>query len=194
MTSPTKRQPLPAIVCLVALCLLTALVWWRVLGRDDDAAGKQNGCSTASPEHKTLPEPQAVTLSAVLNSTTRNGLAGKVNTQLRKIGFQTPADAGNDPAKTKVAGVAEIRYTPDRAQDATLLEYYLPGAKLVKLTPDNSTADGGELDVSLGAKFAKLATSAQVSAALKKDGVTLTKTISGDSATDSCAPSPTTAG
>jgi hypothetical protein len=185
MTSPTKRQPLPAIVCLVALCLLTALVWWRVLGRDSgDAQAGSSDCSTEPPAAPTtLPEPQAIAVS-VLNSTTRNGLGGKVAAELKKDGFKVPDKASND--KPPVKGVAEIRYGADFEAGAKLLLYYVPGATLVATDSTDS-----QVVVSLGAQYKKLATVAEVTAALKKDGIKLTKTASGGAtnASSDCASS-----
>ena len=37
MATSTARRPLPALAFLLALSLLTALVWWRVLHRSDSA-------------------------------------------------------------------------------------------------------------------------------------------------------------
>src|SRR3982750_2962517 len=39
MASTLLRRPLPALIALFALLLLTALVWWRVLHRADESAG-----------------------------------------------------------------------------------------------------------------------------------------------------------
>ncbi|HLY33447.1 MAG TPA: hypothetical protein VKQ07_02840, partial [Jatrophihabitantaceae bacterium] len=67
MTEAPRRRPLPALICLAALTLLTALVWWRVLHRDSGSAKAAPTC-TPTATAQILPKPSAVTLS-VLNST-----------------------------------------------------------------------------------------------------------------------------
>ena len=119
MSSPTKRRPLPALVLLIALTLLTALVWWRVLHRDNGHAAAGGKCPTPASSAAVLPRPATVDVS-VLNSTTRTGLARTTATTLTKLGFKV-AGYGNDNPKVHVAGVAEIRFGPDQKKDATLL-------------------------------------------------------------------------
>lgn len=169
MTSATKRRPLPALVFLLALCLLSALVWWRVMNRDDGHAAAKPACTTSqTPKH--LPQPQAISVT-VLNSTTRNGIAGVARSALIKDGFQIPNPAANDTSTVAVAGVAEIRYGPTGSDGAKLLAYYLPGAALVATQASDST-----VVVSLGAKYTAVAASAAVAEALKTAGITLTRT------------------
>jgi len=173
MTSPTKRRPLPALAFLLALCLLAALVWWRVLHRSDSAAADKPTCPT-SQAPKTLPEAAAITVT-VLNSTKRKGLAAATRLVLVKDGFRSPGKAINDDKSFgghgQIAGVGEIRYGADSAPGAQLLAYYFPGAKLVKTEATDST-----VLVSLGAAFKAVATPAAVTAALKADGITLVRT------------------
>jgi hypothetical protein len=173
MTSPTKRRPLPALVFLVALCLLAALVWWRVLHRDDGHAESKPTCSTAQAP-KQLPQPQAISVT-VLNSTKRNGIARTARTALIKYGFQIPGAAANDEKTLGghgvIAQVAEIRYGPTASDGAKLLAYYFPGAKLVATKSTDST-----VVVSLGTKYKTVAAAAAVTKALKADGITLKRT------------------
>lgn len=147
MSSPTTRRPLPALVLLIALTLLTSLVWWRVLHRDDGNAAAGDRCSKPDSSESVLPRPASVNVS-VLNSTGRAGLARATATSLTKLGFKV-AGYGNDNPKVHVAGVAEIRFGPDQKKDASLLTYYFPGAKLVPLTADPL----GKVVVSLGKRF-----------------------------------------
>ena len=70
MASSLVRRPLPALIALFALLLLTALVWWRVLHRADSTAALPN-CPTptpTAPPTQTLPAPPTVTVQ-VLNGT-----------------------------------------------------------------------------------------------------------------------------
>lgn len=170
MTSPTKRRPLPALVCLLALCLLTALVWWRVINRDSSSADSTPTCPTTQSTAKQLPEPQAISVT-VLNATKRNGIAGIARAALLKDGFQIPAAAANDTAGTVIPQTAEIRYGPTGADGAKLLAYYFPGAKLIATQAADST-----VVVSLGAKYTSVAAKTTVAATLKADGITLKAT------------------
>jgi hypothetical protein len=177
-------------VFLLALTLLSALVWWRVLARssDDAAAGASCTPSTPAAQGKELPEQAAITVT-VLNSTKRQGIATKAQRALVRDGFQAPAQAANDSKaypgySGKITGVAEIRYGPDGSQGAQLLQYYFPAAKLVRTSSKDST-----VLVSLGTKYKKVASQKAVTAALKADGVKLVPVAGApDISTDTCSP------
>jgi hypothetical protein len=173
------RRPLPALIALLALLLLTALVWWRVLNRDTGSPAA-SGCpstSTPSPAAASLPAPSLITLQ-ILNATHRNGIAGKARTTLVSDGFDIPQAAGNDKPKVKIPGVAEIRYGPKGKDAAKLVRYYLPGAKLVPTSSKSAT-----VVVSLGERYRGIASPSTVQAALKRAQIELTTTTPG-------APSP----
>jgi len=170
MTSPTKRRPLPAFVMLSALTLLTALVWWRVLHRDDGHAAVSRKCPTPGSSAPALPQPTSVAVS-VLNSTTRTGLARSTATTLTKIGFKV-AGYGNDSPRVHIAGVAEIRFGPNQKKGATLLSYYFPGARLVPLSADPLET----VVVSLGRKFKGVATARTARAGMSSAHVSVAPT------------------
>jgi LytR cell envelope-related transcriptional attenuator len=167
MSSPTKRRPLPALVLLIALTLLTSLVWWRVLHRDNGQAAAGGKCPTPASSAAVLPRPASIDVS-VLNSTTRTGLARTTATTLTKLGFKV-AGYGNDNPKVHVAGVAEIRFGPNQKKDAALLAYYFPGAKLVPLAADPLE----KVVVSLGTKFKAVATARTAGAAMSSAHISL---------------------
>ena len=105
----TARRPLPALVFLLILALLTAIVWWRVIHRVSSEASSAKSSTSCSPAPVTVvPPPKTVTVH-VLNATNRQGLAAGVRSKLAKAGFVV-ADIGNDDVP--IAGVAEIRYGP----------------------------------------------------------------------------------
>jgi hypothetical protein len=172
MASPTRRRPLPAVVLLAALTALTALVWVRVLNRDTGHASTSVPCRPLSSTAALLPQPATVSVS-VLNSTSRNGIAKSTAATLTKLGFKVTG-AANDNPDVHVASVAEIRFGPDQKQDAALLAFYFPGAKMVALTSDPT----GIVIVSLGAKFIKVATGKAALAAIRAAHVTLAPTSS----------------
>jgi hypothetical protein len=135
----------PALAFLLALSLLTALVWWRVFNRTDDPGTATAHSTCAVQTGVALPPPTAVTVT-VLNGTDRAGLAATVAGALAADGFVVPK-SDNDTAT--VASVAEVRFGPAGAAAATLLTYYIPGATLVS-TPGTTDAS---IVVSVGANF-----------------------------------------
>jgi hypothetical protein len=176
------RRPLPALISLVGLLLLTALVWWRVIHRNE-AEGTTSTCTTPSPTPtvtNTLPAPGQVTVS-VLNATNRTGIAGRARTALLADGFKIPSEAGNDRPKVKIPGVAEIRYGTPGAKGARLLSYYFPGARLVPNAGKSAT-----VVVSLGEKYKAVASSAAVRAALQAEHLTISTPAPQPEVTPTC--------
>src|SRR5262245_45900170 len=131
MTAPERRRPLPALAFIGALCVLTAVVWFRVLHRSDSAAAPTHpACPTASPsapakpQKTVLPVPSKISV-LVLNSTERTGLAGRTAKKLRRQGFNITDAADDKPLYggngKPISGVAEIRFGPTAKPAATLL-------------------------------------------------------------------------
>jgi hypothetical protein len=169
MAGVKKRRPLPALICLIALTLLTALVWWRVLHRGDHHAIAASPCTpTSTPTVQ--PRPPSILVS-VLNSTQRAGLAKSTATSLARQGFKI-SGYGNDTGHTAIAGTAQIRYSPAQKTAATLLAYYFPGAKLVSLAASSDPT----VVISLGTKFKALASSTAANRAMAADHVKLSPT------------------
>lgn len=168
MPSTLTRRPLPAVIALLALLLLTGLVWWRVLHRNDtgSAASTCPTPTTSAPAVTTLPAPASVTVQ-VLNSTSRTGIAARARTLLTDAGFQSPAAATNDPGKKVVKGVAEIRYGAASANAAKLVALYLPGATLVPTAAKSPT-----VVISLGLGYRTVAPARTVAAELAKQHLT----------------------
>ena len=165
MAGTSTRRPLPAVVFILLLSLLTGLVWWRVLHRPDAGAGAP-GTSTASCTPSTArgvawPKPSTITLS-VLNATNRNGLAHSVAKQLKGRGFKI-GPIGNDA--TSGATTTQVRYGPKATTAARLVQFYLPGAKLVA-TPGNSRT----VVVAVGSSYRRLASTKQVARAQTASG------------------------
>jgi hypothetical protein len=169
MVAPTTRRPLPALILLIALTLLTSLVWWRVLHRDSGNTSTNAHCPSPVPS-SALPRPSSVSVS-VLNSTNRAGIAAATATKLTNLGFKV-AGYGNDNPRVHVTGIAEIRFGPAQSKDASLLGYYFHGAKLVALKADPA----GKVVVSLGKKFKAVANSGTAKAAMLAAHVTLVPT------------------
>jgi hypothetical protein len=141
-------------VFLLALSILSAIVWWRVLNRPNElTAGSTKGGATPShapctPGVQSLPTAASVTLQ-VLNGSSREGLASSVRDALRARGFAV-AGIGNE-AKP-VTGIGQIRYGRSAKGGATLLTFYVPGAKLM---PTNRS--DGRLDLVVGSGYQTVA-------------------------------------
>lgn len=181
MAEGTARRPLPALIALLALTLLTALVWWRVLNR---GGGSSHPSSCAGRTAAiVLPQPAAVSLS-VYNSTTRTGLAKATAKVLTADGFKV-LGWQNDPANQVIQGVAEIRYSLDQKTNATLVAYYFPGAKLVQYQAETES----KLVVSLGTKFVKVTPQPDVRAALAQAHVSQAPSAHSSAAGPSPSPS-----
>lgn len=167
MATSATRRPLPALIALVALLLLTGLVWWRVLHRGGGTGKSAGPCPTHVATQSTLPAPGQITLK-VLNATKRTGIAARARSVLAADGFNIPGAAANDSPKTHIPGVAEIRYGPSERQAATLLHYYFPGARLVATTTRSTV-----VTVSLGDKYRSVASQTSVIAAMRRQQVAL---------------------
>lgn len=164
MSTTTARRPLPAVVFLLVLTVLTAIVWWRVLHRPDTPAKAAGPIvvqpTTCTPGSKavTLPKPAAVKVT-VLNGAGRDNLASQVSAQLKTRGFTmgTPNNA------TALTGVGEIQFGTAGKAGATLLSYYLPGAKMVAEKRSDAA-----LVLVLGSGFQALAAPTTVTQAVAK--------------------------
>lgn len=174
MAAAAVRRPVPAVVFILLLSLLSAIVWYRVLNRAPASAQKSatpttHSCATkrATPTSTrsaatgprsavAWPSPSTVPL-AVLNATKRAGLAKSVAQQLKTRGFKIAAIT-NDSVDT--ATVTQVRYGPSLATAARLVQLYLPGSRLA---PGSSKATS--VTVSLGSTFNRLASNAVVARA-----------------------------
>jgi hypothetical protein len=163
MSATSARRPLPALVFLLVLTVLTAVVWWRVLHRpqESSATGQTAGPTpvvkcTPGVKSVTLPTPKAVSV-VVYNAAQRDHLAATVQTELKARGFTVPsvADAPN------LTGAGQIQYGPAGRSGASLLTYYLPGLK-----PVLTKSAAKSVKVILGKGFESLAAQSAVDKAL----------------------------
>lgn len=165
MSTSTTRRPLPALAFLAILTVVTAIVWWRVLHRPVDgstsavATHPPSVAVTCAPGGKAikLPAASAVTVD-VLNGANRYQLATTISGQLKSRGFAV-GKPGDSPVP--LTGIAEIQFGSAGRAGATLLSYYLPGAKMVA----EKRADAA-IQLVLGAQFKALASSAAVTSAV----------------------------
>jgi hypothetical protein len=177
MAGASVRRPIPAVVFILLLSLLSAIVWYRVLNRTPATAHKADTPTTTSrscaPKPATTTTAKSKTTPAkavpvvwprtssvhvtVLNGTSRNGLAKSVAGQLKNRGFKI-ATITNDTVDT--VKVTQVRYGPKLATAAKLVQLYLPGSRLV---PNSSKATA--VTVSLGSSYSRLSTDAAVARA-----------------------------
>ena len=187
MTAPERRRPLPALAFIGALCLLTAIVWFRVIHRTDNANGSSASCTPSSkaktPAVTVVPHERKVSV-LVLNSTNRKGIAGATKKALVARGF-TVTDARNDSVTYGghgvIRGVAEIRYGPGAVAAATLLHYYVPHSVL-----KSTDASSNTVTVSLGEKFKRIATAKAAHLALHADHIKFGKVRARTTSSSGC--------
>ena len=177
MSQTTTRRPLPALAFLAALCVLTAIVWWRVLHRDaGDSAGATGTLTAAAPAQScnpkgspkfVLPLPRSVSVK-VLNGSSRDGLASSVLADLKARGFKTTtADTVKDSGQLSTLSkeVAEVRYGASGRAAAERVAYYVPGSTMVRISRSDSS-----VDLVLGKSYAKLSPQATVNATISRAG------------------------
>jgi hypothetical protein len=157
--------------------VLTAIVWWRVLHRDQGDSGSSGGTLTAATPAQScnpkgsprfvLPLPSAVSVK-VLNGSTRDGLASSVLSDLKSRGFKTTtADTVKDTGQlaTLSKEVAEVRYGSSGRLAAEQVAYYVPGSKMVQISRSNSS-----VDLVLGKSYTKLNPQPLVNLAISRAG------------------------
>lgn len=143
MAAPQHRRPLPAVVFIGVLTVLTVIVWVRVLDRGTGTgSASPSSCTTPAPVRPTV-LPYATQVSViVLNSTDRANLAGHTKLGLRKDHFKVVQAANDEPSyggHGEIAGVGEIRFGPTATRAAIALHYFLPRATLVHTDSSSPT-------------------------------------------------------
>jgi hypothetical protein len=171
---PRRRRPWATGILIVLMMAVVfggtygAVVLLR--GGGNEPGPGSSGGSSATPDTcvtvtvtpgAALPEPATVTVN-VYNATDRSGLARTTADELKAREFGIGAVA-NDPLGKSIAGVAEIRYGVDGADNAKLLRYYAPKAKLVQDKRTDAT-----VDLVLGEQWKAVAPQKAVDAALAK--------------------------
>ena len=163
MATSTPRRPLPALAFLLALSLLTALVWWRVLHRSDSAKATslRPRCSASRrPAAHRRSGAAAVTVT-VLNSTQKTGLAAQVTGFLAADGFKT-GTRGQRPDRSR-PGHRRRRdpLRPGRSGGGQAAVLLRPRRTLVL-----DTRTDASVDLAVGAKYTAVAQPADVAKAL----------------------------
>ncbi|MCM4083697.1 LytR C-terminal domain-containing protein [Paractinoplanes hotanensis] len=127
------------------------------------AAGE--GCPAGAPlADVTLPDDPAEVTVKVLNGTDNPGLADSVTNEFKNRRFTTQKPA---ESKSKLKGVAEIRYGPDTVGKAQLLRaYFLAQSKMTY----SAKRKGGVIEIVIGNQYRQLATTTEVNQSLVEVG------------------------
>jgi len=137
-----RRRRAAITLTLVAILLLGTFGWAAAyfqgwVGSRVPKPLASPSCPAVTPV-KAL-TPRAVTVN-VYNATNREGLAASVAKLLRTQGFKVAA-VENDPLRTPIAGVGEVRHGPAGAAAATLAAARLSGARIVLDKRTDATVD-----------------------------------------------------
>ena len=159
MAGASARRPIPALIFLLSLSLLSGMVWWRVLHRVDSTANPSTrppaSCATPATRAVALPKPATITVN-VLNATNTTGLAKAVTEKLRTRGFKVGVPTNDTTTSTE----SQVRYATKAVAAARLVQLYVPGSKLVPVTGVSAT-----IVLAIGSSFKVLATPAQIAKA-----------------------------
>lgn len=165
-----RRRPLPAILLMVALCLVAVIVWLKVLGSDSSSAGAVS-CNpprstpavisgqppttlgqALAPDalDRTAPVAPANALVRVVNASEQRGRAAESTEMLRQLGFAQIAAPANDTLYTasELDCRAQIRFGQQGAAAARTLSLVEPCAQLIKDERQDAT-----VDFAIGNKF-----------------------------------------
>ncbi|WP_019853536.1 envelope integrity protein Cei [Actinopolyspora mortivallis] len=170
-----RRRPLPALILLAVLVVLSGFVWTRVFESTEsvEAAtrcnipGTEPGSQQAQPGEPptrtaagtmlsrkalddTRPSPPQDVSVQVFNANGEVNQASLVSEELTNLGFAKAGDPANDPVYTDLDMDchAQIRYGENGAQAARTLSLIVPCAQLVR-----DERPGAEVDLALGSEF-----------------------------------------
>jgi hypothetical protein len=173
-----RRNYVPAIVLLVALAVVTLMVWVMALNQPidvrealvcnapppaaDPATPKLGKQVARSDMTDVTPAPLAETKIRVLNASGQGGQAGEIASELRDLGFAQP-DAANDPiyADTRLQCQGQIRFGPSGRSAAAAVWLVAPCTELFEDERPDAT-----VDLALGTEFNELSSSDDIKAVL----------------------------
>lgn len=154
---------------LAVLLIAVGGAGYYALQRDDARvptrlAQRPAACPTAvapkaPAKARALPRPPQIRV-ALLNGTSRNGLAKNVGDQLAADGFVVTAQ-GNAPAA--LAGASQVAFAHGAELAALVAQRWVTGA----VTVQDAKVPAGTVRVTLGSNFHRLATPAEAAAALR---------------------------
>lgn len=185
-----RRRPLPALVLLIVLVVVSGFVWTRVLGSTETvematrcappgatSAGPGSGTSvgTVTPElgrmlprnalNGTSPIPPQDVQVHVFNSNGQSNQATLISKELSNLGFGKGGEPANDPVYSKLDldCHAQIRFGSAGAGAARTLSLMAPCAQLVRDQRKSAT-----VDLALGTEFEGIKTTQEAKQVLQQ--------------------------
>ena len=175
-----RRNFLPGILLLVALAVVTMVVWVIALSRpadvheaaicnpppapaDPGAPGPQLGEQVSRADMTSVaPAKLADAKVKVLNASGQGGQAAEVAGELRDLGFAEPT-AANDPvyANTRMECQGQIRFGPSGRAAAAAVWLVAPCTELFQDQRTDAT-----VDLAIGTQFTQLSHSDDIDAVL----------------------------
>ncbi|MHC9293574.1 envelope integrity protein Cei [Mycobacterium sp. LTG2003] len=173
-----RRNFVPSIVLLVALAVVTLMVWIIALNQPadvqqatvcnapppatDPATPKLGQQVTGSDMIEVTPAPLADTKIRVLNASGQGGQAGEIAGQLRDLGFAQP-EAANDAiySSARLECQGQIRFGPNGRAAAAAVWLVAPCTELFQDERPDPT-----VDLALGTEFTELSSSDDINAVL----------------------------
>lgn len=157
MAGRRRRRRAAWILTFLFLILLGAGVygigylqgWWggTPAGTTQGQTPGDDQTSTAPPA---LPDPADIAVN-VYNTTERAGLANRTGEAVGALGYQV-GDVGNEPTGETADGVGVVRFGPEGADAAQVVQEQLaPDAELVEVDREDAT-----VDLLLGPDFVEL--------------------------------------
>jgi hypothetical protein len=155
------------VVGVLAVAAVVFVVVALVRDTQSDAVA-EGGCPDgAVMANVTLPDdPDQVTVK-VFNGTKTAGLGDSVSNEFKNRRFKTVKPGTKEENKTKVDGVAVMRYGPEAVGAAWLLRAYFLNQADVQY---NAKRKGAVVDVIIGKGFQQLATTTEVNQSLVELG------------------------
>lgn len=143
---PAASRRRRSIVTFTVVGLLLFFAFWYAMSyiRADAGRAAPTPETTSAPSCAIAPEDVTV---AVLNGTTRDGLAGTVAKQLRSRGFAV-SKVANNPAGQDVPGRGVLRSGPDQEDERELVVKHVG-----ELTDQNAEGGSDPVTVILGKDF-----------------------------------------
>ena len=152
-----SRRRRSIITFAIVLLMLFFAVWYALsyIRADGAQAGRTSSSTTHSSPSTCGISPKQVEVN-VYNATNRDGLAGRVATQLTARGF-TVKTVANDPKKVKIDGAGVLRYGSGGRNEAKLVGLHTGKLEMLQDARKRTT-----VDVVLGPTFKKLVPEADV--------------------------------
>jgi len=152
---------------VVGVLAVAAVVFVIVALVQDSQGGPTagEGCPAGAPlADVRLPDDPAEVTVKIFNGTSTAGLAENVTNEFKNRRFTTQKPA---ESKTKLKGVAEIRFGPDTVGKAQLLRaYFLAQSKMSY----SAKRKGAVIEIVIGNQYRQLATTTEVNQSLVEVG------------------------